>query len=176
MDPIISQDHLSSRSYFTLFICISFIFFKVQYPSVSYLAPAALRPVRPRHVLGPAPVTDPPGTRAPQPLTGRLHRKKTFQRKRRLKLSKQLILFPLPLGINFLKKRMHSSRMRTGRTFTVFRKLETPPPPKIWSRLPPRKFGADTPPENLEQTAPPPPKIWSRHTAPSVNRIHDTRL
>ena len=43
---------------------------------------------------------------------------------------------------------MHSSRMRTGRTFTVFQKLETPP------SLPPRKFGAD-PPENLEQTLPP---------------------
>ena len=44
--------------------------------------------------------------------------------------------------------------MRTGRTLTVFRKLETPP--KIWSRHPP---------ENLEQ-AHPPPKIWSRHTPP----------
>ena len=49
--------------------------------------------------------------------------------------------------------------MRTGRTLTVFRKLETPPrkfgagtPPKIWSRHPPK---------NLEQA--PPPKIWSRH-------------
>ena len=61
--------------------------------------------------------------------------------------------------------------MRTGRTVTVFRKLEDPPlgadtPPKIWSRHPPRKFGADThthpPPENLEQTHTPPPKIWSR--------------
>ena len=73
---------------------------------------------------------------------------------------------------------MHSSRMRTGRTLTVFRKLETPP--KIWSRHPPRKFGAGTPPENLEQAPPEnleqaplsppqkfgagtPPKIWSRH-------------
>ena len=62
------------------------------------------------------------------------------------------------------KTRMHSSRMRTGRTLTVFRKLETPP--KIWSRHPPRKFEADTPPENLEQAPPkknleqtPPPKI-----------------
>ena len=77
---------------------------------------------------------------------------------------------------------MHSSRMRTGRTLTVFRKLETPPK-KIWSRHPPRKFGADTPspPENLEQT-PPPPKIWSRHPPPKfgayppVDRILDTRF
>ena len=59
--------------------------------------------------------------------------------------------------------------MRTGWTLTVFRKLETPPPPpkfgpdtplpknwtrppQIWSR-PPRKIGAD-PPEKLEQTPP----------------------
>ena len=81
-----------------------------------------------------------------------------------------------------LKTRMHSSRMRTGRTVTVFRKLEDPPkfgagtPPKIWSRHPPppprkfgagnppQKFGVGTPPENLEQA--PPSKIWSRHPPP----------
>ena len=48
---------------------------------------------------------------------------------------------------------MHSSRMRTGRTLTVFR----------W-RTPPRKFGGTPhPPENLEEPPPkiPPPKIWS---------------
>ena len=39
---------------------------------------------------------------------------------------------------------MHSSRMRTGRTLTIFQKLETP-----------QKFGG-TPPENLEE---PPQKI-----------------
>ena len=43
--------------------------------------------------------------------------------------------------------------MRTGRTLTVFRKLETPP--KIWSRHPPK---------NLEQA--PPPKIWSSRHPP----------
>ena len=53
-----------------------------------------------------------------------------------------------------LKTRMHSSRMRTGRTLTVFQKLEHPPPGPD-----PPKFGADTP-----------PKIWSRHPPP-VNRI-----
>ena len=60
-----------------------------------------------------------------------------------------------------LKTRMHSSRMRTGRTVTVFRKLEEPPPEnleqtppsKILEQTPPRKFGADTP---REQTPPPP--------------------
>ena len=47
--------------------------------------------------------------------------------------------------------------MRTGRTLTVFRKLETPrkfgagTPPKIWSRHPP--------PENLEQAPPPVDRI-----------------
>ena len=72
---------------------------------------------------------------------------------------------------------MHSSRMRTGRTVTVFRKLEDPPPrkfgagtpPKIWSRhppkiseqAPPRKFGAGTPLKIWSRH--PPPKIWSRH-------------
>ena len=78
--------------------------------------------------------------------------------------------------------RMHSSRMRTGRTLTVFRKLETTPP-KIWSRhsppqkcgadTPPRKFGADTTPAKIWSRHPPrkfgagtPPKIWSRPTPP----------
>ena len=59
--------------------------------------------------------------------------------------------------------RMHSSRMRTGRTLTVFRKLEQTPPPKIgadtpppknWSRHPP-KIWSRHPPEKLEQTPPP---------------------
>ena len=71
------------------------------------------------------------------------------------------ILFGFTCAVNWNisnnknKTRMHSSRMRTGRTLTVFRKLEEPPPP-----------------ENLEQTPPPeiwsrhPPKIWSRHTTP----------
>ena len=60
---------------------------------------------------------------------------------------------------NFLNQcfqtRMHSSRMSTGRTLTVFRWR---PPPKIWRNPPPKK----TPPKNLEE--PPqketPPKIW----------------
>ena len=66
--------------------------------------------------------------------------------------------------------------MRTGRTLTVFRKLENPPPP-----------GPDPPPENLEQTPPhenleqtppqkfgadTPLKIWSRHPpTPPVDRM-----
>ena len=49
---------------------------------------------------------------------------------------------------------MHSIRMRTGRTLTVFRKLETP-----------QKFGGNPPPENLEE---PPQKFGGppgiRHT------------
>ena len=56
--------------------------------------------------------------------------------------------------------------MRTGRTLTVFRKLE---PPENMEQTPPQKYGADTPknleqtpPENLEQASP--PKIWSRHS------------
>ena len=88
--------------------------------------------------------------------------------------------------------RMHSSRMRTGRTLTVFRKLETPPkiwsrhppkkiwsrhpprkfgagtPPKIWSR-PPRKFGAGTPPQNLEQA---PPRKYGADTPPVDRMTH----
>ena len=56
--------------------------------------------------------------------------------------------------------RMHSSRMRTGRTLTIFRKLENHPPPKIWSRHPPENLEQAPPPENLEQA--PPPKIWRR--------------
>ena len=83
--------------------------------------------------------------------------------------------------------RMHSSRMRTGRTLTVFQKLEHPPqnlkqttpenleqtpPPKICSRHPPENLqqtpppkicSRHPPPENLEQTPNPPSKIWSRH-------------
>ena len=43
--------------------------------------------------------------------------------------------------------------MRTGRTVTVFRKLEDPP---RFGAGTPRKFGAGTPPENLEQALPPP--------------------
>ena len=51
---------------------------------------------------------------------------------------------------------MHSSRMRTGRTVTVFRKLEEPPR-KFGADIPPKKFGPDPPPpENLEQATPPP--------------------
>ena len=51
------------------------------------------------------------------------------------------------------------------------RKFGAGTPPKIWSRHPPRKFGAGTPPpENLEQA--PPLKIWS--TPPPVNRITHT--
>ena len=85
--------------------------------------------------------------------------------------------------------RMHSSRMRTGRTLTVFRKLETPP--KIWSRHPPRT--RHPPLENLEQTPPlenleqtpllgpdppgtrhPPKTIWSRHPTPPPKFGADT--
>ena len=80
--------------------------------------------------------------------------------------------------------------MRTGRTLTVFRKLETPPenleqapPPKIWSRHPPRKFRAGTPPpkfgagtpppENLEQAPPPnleqaPPPCGQTHACENI--------
>ena len=92
--------------------------------------------------------------------------------------------------------RMHSSRMRTGQTLTVFRKLETPPknleqaPPENLEQAPPSPENLEqAPPENLEQTPPrnleqappwdqtrlpprkfgagtPPPKIWSRHPPP----------
>ena len=65
-------------------------------------------------------------------------------------------------GRILLETRMHSSRMRTGRTVTVFRKLEDPPR-KIWSRHPPQKFGAGTPPENLEQA---PPRKFGAGTPP----------
>ena len=57
---------------------------------------------------------------------------------------------------NFWRTRMHSSRMRTGRTLTVFRKFETPPPKKLKRSPrkigdpPPQKFGGP-PPENLEE-------------------------
>ena len=68
--------------------------------------------------------------------------------------------------------RMHSSRMRTGRTLTVFRGEPPPPrkfgepppkkdpPPKIWRNPPnpPKKH----PPQNLEEPPKktPPPEIW----------------
>ena len=68
--------------------------------------------------------------------------------------------------------RMHSSRMRTGRTLTVFRcrpprKFGGTPPPKIWRppenlETPPRKFGGTPPSENLE--TPPPP--WTESQTP----------
>ena len=68
--------------------------------------------------------------------------------------------------------RMHSSRMRTGRTLTVFRKLETP---RDQTPPPPRKFGADTPPpENLEQT-PPSPRTFGADTPPTCGQ-NDTRF
>ena len=64
-----------------------------------------------------------------------------------------------------VETRMHSSRMRTGRTLTVFpppEKLETPqnwrPPPPKKLETTPRKIG-DLPPEKLE-TPPSPPKNW----------------
>ena len=51
---------------------------------------------------------------------------------------------------------MHSSRMRTGRTLTVFRWRT---PPKIWrnppKKTPPKKFGATPPKKDTS-----PPKIW----------------
>ena len=53
---------------------------------------------------------------------------------------------------NDIWTRMHSSRMRTGRTVTVFQKLEEPP--RKFGADTPQKFGADTPP-NLEQIHPP---------------------
>ena len=69
-----------------------------------------------------------------------------------------------------LQTRMHSSRMRTGRTLTVFRKLEDPPgkfgagtPPKIWSRHPPENLEQAPPPKIWSRHPPRPPKIWSRH-------------
>ena len=73
--------------------------------------------------------------------------------------------------------RMHSSRMHTGRTLTVFQKLETPQkftantPLKNLEHTPPSgKFGADTPPK-LEQT--PPRKFGAspqnlEHTPPEI--------
>ena len=42
--------------------------------------------------------------------------------------------------------RMHSSRMRTGQTLTLFQWI---PPPQKFGDTPP-KFGDTTPPENLE--------------------------
>ena len=66
--------------------------------------------------------------------------------------------------------------MHTGRTVTVFRKLEEPPPgpdpPENLEQTPPRKFGADTPPKKFGADTPwkfgadTPPKIWSRHPSP----------
>ena len=67
--------------------------------------------------------------------------------------------------------RMHSSRMRTGRTLTVFRWRTLPPPPENLEEPPPENLEEppqkNTPPENLEEPPPkkiptpnPPPKIW----------------
>ena len=69
----------------------------------------------------------------------------------------------------FIITRMHSSRMRTGRTLTVFR----------W-RPPPRKIG-DTPPKNLEEPpqksgGPPWDQTPRRDQTPPVNRMNDRRL
>ena len=68
---------------------------------------------------------------------------------------------------------MHSSRMRTGRTLTVFRKFGEPPPEKLET---PQKIG-DTPPENWR-----PPQNW-RHppgpgpdTPPPMKRMNDRHL
>ena len=68
----------------------------------------------------------------------------------------------------YLLTRMHSSRMRTGRTLTVFRwnppKKDTPPENLEEPPSPPKKDTPQkkTPPKNLEE--PPkkrrPPKIW----------------
>ena len=77
--------------------------------------------------------------------------------------------------------------MRTGRTVTVFQKLEPRPPRKIGADTPPKNWSRH-PPENLEQAPPKntPPKIWSRpprkkyppqkleQAPPPVNRITDT--
>ena len=79
--------------------------------------------------------------------------------------------------------------MRTGRTLTVFWKLETAPPPKIWSRHPPEnleqapppKIWSSPPPQNLEQAPPQkfgagtPPGSDQTHPPP-VNRMNDRRL
>ena len=79
--------------------------------------------------------------------------------------------------------RMHSSRMRTGRTLTVFQKLEHPPQnlkqttPENLEQTPPppKKFAVDTPPKICSRHPPPPrkfaadtlpPKIWSKHPIP----------
>ena len=91
--------------------------------------------------------------------------------------SGQMLQFCLLLPLLFIdqsqnldRTRMHSSRMRTGRTLTVFRKLETPPkiwsrhpapPPKIWNRHPPPKIWSRHPPKKFGTCTP--PKIWSRH-------------
>ena len=50
------------------------------------------------------------------------------------------------------RTKMHSSRMRTGRTLTVFR-WRTPPPENL-EEPPPKK----DPPENLEEPPKPPPR------------------
>ena len=69
--------------------------------------------------------------------------------------------------------RKHSSRMRTGRTLTVFR-WRTPPPKKTPPQkdTPPRKFGG-TPPKKIRaksgappQKSPPPRKIRAKSGAP----------
>ena len=59
--------------------------------------------------------------------------------------------------------RMHSSRMRTGRTLTVFR-WRDPPSPKIWRNPPPKIWR--TPPKIWRN---PPPKIW-RNPPPKIWR------
>ena len=71
-----------------------------------------------------------------------------------------------------LTTRMHSSRMRTGRTLTVFR-WRAPPPPK--KRHPPRKFGGTTPPKKTPPrkfggTPPSPGKIRAKSRAPPPPR------
>ena len=86
-----------------------------------------------------------------------------------------------------MKTRMHSSRMRTGQTLTVFRwrpprKFGGPPPenwrtpPKIW-RNPPKNL--EDPPENLEEPprkfggTPPYRPPWTIPPPPPVDRITD---
>ena len=78
----------------------------------------------------------------------------------------------------YFRTRMHSSRMRTGRTLTVFRKLENSPK-KFGGTPPPRKFGGPpgkigdppknwSPPEKLET----PPRDQTQ-TPPPLNRMTD---
>ena len=82
----------------------------------------------------------------------------------------------------FLPTRMHSSRMRTGRTLTVFR--WRPSPPKNWR--PPRKIGDPqkfgdppknwTPPEKLETPGTRPPRdqtppLWTEWMTDACENI-----